>query len=143
MRQRLVEADLTGQVKVDSAGLGPWHVGDSADGRAQIAAAARGYDLSSLRARQVTPADLSNFDELIAMDHGNLAELEHLAADEPSASGQITLLGNFSPRHAGQPVGDPYYGGNDGFEHALDIIEDCVDGLIDTLRQQRASVNKY
>ncbi|HET7314714.1 low molecular weight protein-tyrosine-phosphatase [Salinisphaera sp.] len=134
MRQRLQAAGLADRVRVDSAGTGPWHVGDPPDRRARDAAAGRGYDMSALRGRQVAPADLAAFDYLIAMDEGNRADLCALAGGRGELLERIALLGDFSPIHAGQPVGDPYYGGPNGFERVLDMIETCVEGLIADIR---------
>lgn len=133
MRRRLADAGLAERVAVDSAGTGPWHVGEPPDARAQVAAAARGYDLHGLAARQVTVSDLARFDEVLAMDHDNLAALHALNGDRAVPDERIRLLGDLSPRYAGQPVGDPYYGGADGFRRVLDMIETCVDTLVDDI----------
>lgn len=134
LRARLAGTGLADRVIVDSAGTGPWHVGEPPDARATEAAARRGYDLSALRGRQVTPADLTAFDYVIAMDAANLADLEAMAAEQGNTGSRPALLGDFSTVHAGRPVGDPYYGGPQGFDHVLDMIETCVDGLIDDIR---------
>lgn len=130
MRQRLGQAGIARQVVVDSAGTGPWHVGDPPDRRARAAAAARGYDLSALRGRQVSAADLARFDYVIAMDDGNLGDLRAMADGDRERLDKIRLLGDFSEAYRGQPVGDPYYGGADGFDRVLDMIETCIDGLV-------------
>lgn len=130
LRSRLADAGLTDQVEVESAGTGTWHIGHSPDARAMAAAAARGIDISDLRARKVTSSDFSDFDYVIAMDHDNLADLQAVAASQSPGGARIELMGNFSAEHAGQAVGDPYYGGDNGFERVLDMISACVDGLI-------------
>lgn len=140
MRQRLGMAALADYVAVDSAGTGPWHVDESPDRRAQAAAVARGYDLSGMRARQVTVTDLAAFDYVVAMDRGNFEDLQELAAGRPELAQRIVMLGDFSPVYAGQAVGDPFYGGDDGFRQVLDMIETCVDGLIDTIRSRIRSL---
>lgn len=134
MRQRLVAAELDERIFVDSAGTGPWHVGEAPDRRAQAAAAERGYDLSALQARQVVAADLRSFDYVVAMDQANFEDLCALAGDQPTLVERIVMLGDFSPRYAGQSVGDPFYGGDDGFRRVFEMIETCIDGLIETIR---------
>lgn len=138
MRQHLARAGLTERVRVDSAGVGPWHVGESPDSRAMAAAARYGYDLAALRGRQVTPADLAAFDYVIAMDATNLADLRAMAAGQGGLLERIALLGDYSHDHFGQSVGDPYFGGPDGFDRVLDMIEICIDGLIDAIRSRLA-----
>lgn len=130
MRRRLDAAGLAERVVVDSAGTGPWHVGEPPDRRAMAAAAARGYDLSRLRGRQVSPVDLAAFDYVIAMDESNLADLRAMADGRRELLERIALLGDFSAEYRGQPVGDPYYGGAGGFDRVLNMIETCIEGLI-------------
>lgn len=134
MRRRLQAAGLADRVAVDSAGTGPWHVGDPPDWRATRAAARRGYELERLRGRQVATDDLERFDYVIAMDKDNQADLLAMAGGASQRLARVALLGDFSSRFAGQPVADPYYGGADGFERVLDMIEICVDGLIADIR---------
>lgn len=109
----------------DSAGTGGWHAGEAPDPRMQKAAARRGYDLSALRARQVTPADFAAFDLVLAMDRANLRDLE---AIRPS--------GGVRPRLFLELAGtgildtpDPYYGSAADFERTLDLIEEGAAGL--------------
>lgn len=134
LRARLAEADLAEQVEVESAGTGTWHIGHPPDTRAMAAAAERDIDISDLRARKVKRSDFDDFDYVIAMDHDNLSDLQALAAGQGSSHAQIRLMADFSPSHRGQAVGDPYYGGDDGFECVLDMISACVDGLIHQLQ---------
>ncbi|TCP44026.1 low molecular weight protein-tyrosine-phosphatase [Rhodovulum marinum] len=112
-------------VAVDSAGTGGWHVGDPPDGRALREAAARGYDLGALRARQVRPADFAGFDLILAMDRSNLADLERMRP--PGSETPVRLFLDYadSPR---DEVPDPYYEG--GFDLVLDLIEDASRGLL-------------
>ncbi|MBM7060988.1 low molecular weight phosphotyrosine protein phosphatase [Pseudomonas sp. UL073] len=125
-RQRLATAGLEARVTVDSAGTGDWHVGKAPDGRSRQAAAARGYDLSVLRARQVCVDDFTRFDLILAMDHDNLARLQ---AMRPAGGAELDL---FLRRYqlALDEVPDPYYGGADGFEQVLDLIEQASDALL-------------
>lgn len=134
LRQRLLNAGLAHRVIVDSAGTHGYHVGEPPDPRAQEAAAARGYDLSRLVARQVNRQDFHDFDLILAMDRANLAHLERLCPTQHRR--KLRLFLSYSRRYPGREVPDPYYGGRDGFEQVLDMIEDAVDGLIDSLRQE-------
>ncbi|WP_420560124.1 low molecular weight protein-tyrosine-phosphatase [Tepidicaulis sp.] len=117
---------------VASAGTGDWHVGEAPDLRAQEAAATRGYDISELRGRQVTRADFSRFDYLLAMDRKNLAHLQRLTPT--SFNGTLRLFLDYAPDAPLREVPDPYFGGEDGFAPVLDLIEEAADGLIRHLR---------
>ncbi|MFZ6048830.1 low molecular weight protein-tyrosine-phosphatase [Pseudomonas sp. CR3202] len=127
LRHKLREAGLDGQVQVDSAGTGDWHVGKAPDARTRVAAQRRGYDLSQLRARQVAVDDFGHFDLILAMDESNLANLRRL---RPSAA--ASELDLFLRRYqlALDEVPDPYYGGEEGFEAVLDLVEQACDALI-------------
>ncbi|WP_313573894.1 low molecular weight protein-tyrosine-phosphatase [Brevundimonas sp.] len=98
----------------DSAGTGNWHVGSPPDPRAQAVALKNGVDISSLRGRQVKPADFRRFTHLVAMDHDNLANLRRLAP--PDATAELSLLLDHVEGRGGQAVADPYYGEDDGFD---------------------------
>jgi low molecular weight protein-tyrosine phosphatase len=115
-------------VEVDSAGTGDWHVGSSPDARATAAAAQRGLDLSAQSARQVRPEDFARFDLLVAMDRGHQGALERLRPAKGRA--KVRLFLDFAPEIPIRDVPDPYYGGPDGFERVLDMIERATDGLI-------------
>lgn len=116
---------LAGEIEVDSAGTGSWHVGEAADRRAAEAALRRGYRLDSI-ARQVTDDDFAHFDLVLAMDSGHLREL--LRAAPPGTADKVRMFTD-------QDVPDPYYGGEQGFETVLDIVEAGCAALIDELRQ--------
>jgi protein-tyrosine phosphatase len=137
MRRLVREAGLEGEVEVDSAALGPWHVGEAPDPRAVAAAAARGLALEG-RARQVGPDDLRRFDLVLGMDRGHLRDLRRMAPD--GTADRVRLLRDFDPaaREAGDlEVADPYYGGEDGFEEVLDQVEAACRGLLAELRPGR------
>ena len=131
LRQRLSVAGLAGKVTVDSAGTGDWHVGKAPDGRSAQAAAARGYDLSSLRARQVQREDFQRFDLILAMDQSNLRNLKALRPSDARADLDLYLR---RYQLALDEVPDPYYGGEDGFEQVLDLIEQASDALLIEIR---------
>jgi low molecular weight protein-tyrosine phosphatase len=134
MRGLLREQGLQGAVHVDSAGTGNWHAGDPPDARATAAARARGITLDGA-ARQVTATDFADYDLILAADHANLADLR--AVVPADARAKLHLLREFDPvsaRAGDLDVPDPYYGGDDGFEHVLDLVEAACRGLLDALR---------
>lgn len=110
---------------IDSAGTGGWHVGDPPDPRMIEAAAARGIDLSGLRARQAQPDDFERFDHVFAMDGSNFAALDRIRPSGSRATLSLFL-------HSAD-VPDPYYGGPDGFEQALDLISNRLEFLFERL----------
>ena len=134
-RHLLEQQGMTGQVMTDSAGTHDYHIGAPPDLRAQAAAARRGYDLSTLRARQVTPADFERFDYVLAMDEANLRELLPLC---PEASrDRLRLFLEFAEEVERRDVPDPYYGGEQGFEHVLDLVENAARGLLANIKNNK------
>ena len=133
-RQKVADHGLGQQVRVDSAGTHNYHPGSPPDGRAQAAAARRGYDLSALRARQVQAADYAAFDLILVMDQDNLAVLQENCP--PEHQHKLRLLTEFCQVHKASVVPDPYYGGADGFEQVLDLVEDACEGLLAHVRSQ-------
>jgi len=132
--RHLVRAEgLDGVIGADSAGTGAWHVGEPPDRRAQAAARRRGVDLSDLRGRQVRIADFDAFDYLLAMDRRNHAVLASLAPKGREDS--LHMLLSFAPHLDILEVPDPYYGGGDGFEMVLDMIEAASRGLLEHIRR--------
>jgi protein-tyrosine phosphatase len=131
-RARAARAGLNARLRIDSAGTGDWHVGLPPDRRAIAHAAKRGYDLTPLRARQVAPGDFERFRWILAMDRTNLRELDAL---RPAAfEGHLGLFLDFAPELGVREVPDPYYGGRDGFEHVLDLVEQASDALVERIR---------
>ncbi len=135
LRARVAEAGLADRILCDSAGMEGWHVGRAPDPRAVRAAALRGYEMVELRARLFERRDFASFDLLIGMDRGHMEVLERL---RPARSvGRVALFLSFSPALAaahGADVPDPYCGGEADFEHALDLIERGMPGLLATLQ---------
>ncbi len=131
----LLEArGLSNQFLVDSAGTGGWHVGNPADRRMRAAAERRGIHLPS-RARQIELADFGNFDRILTMDDDNLQAVRSLAG-ELGARSDLALVEPMTShcrRFSDKEVPDPYYGGEQGFEHVLDLLEDACSGLLETL----------
>lgn len=127
LRRMAEQAGVVG-LEVDSAGTHDYHVGEPPDPRAQAAAARRGYDLSTLRARQLEPADFERFDLILAMDFNNLGVLQNLC---PVASRpKLGMLMAYGRRFNAVVVQDPYYRDAAAFESALDYIEDACAGLL-------------
>lgn len=124
------KAALTGtDLEIDSAGTASWHVGKPPDSRAIAAAAQRGYDISGLRARQVTPGDFENFDLILAMDKSNLADLDRLRP--PGSRAEVELFLDLLQDPPVREVPDPYFEGN--FEEVLDLIEETSEVLLERL----------
>jgi protein-tyrosine phosphatase len=132
--KRIIEkAGLEGRVVSDSAGTHDYHIGEQPDSRSQRAAASRGYDLAALRGRQVGRRDFEDFDYVLAMDVMNLRQLERLCP--PQHAHKVRLFLEFSGDPALREVPDPYYGGLQGFEHVLDLVEQASRGLLEHLRE--------
>lgn len=112
---------------IASAGTGDWHVGNPPDERAQHHAKGRGYDMSTLRARQVQASDFAEFDLILAMDRGHLRVLERMAP--PGERHKVRLF------VTGRDVPDPYYGGPQGFEEVLDLVEAACRDLLQELKR--------
>lgn len=132
-RHYVEQAGLGGQIHIDSAGTHDYHIGEAPDPRTRRAAEQRGYDMSALRGRQVGPGDFGHFDYVLAMDRNNLAILQRLRPHD--AQGHLGLFLEFARGHAEREVPDPYYGGADGFERVLDMVEDAAQGLLQHLRK--------
>jgi len=129
-------ADL--EVDLDSAGTHGYHLGHPPDRRAMEAARKRGVDLSSIRARRVRETDFSEFDLILAMDRDNLSHLEAMCPAE--LRDRLKLYMEFADDAATLEVPDPYYGGLNGFDRVLDLVEEAADGLIrEILHRHRAS----
>ena len=131
----LAAAGLNQAFLVDSAGTGGWHQGQPADRRMREAAGRRGLDLPS-RARQIEAADLQRFDHILAMDADNLAALRRLER-QVAGSARIRPLVQHCRRSEAEEVPDPYYGGPEGFERVLDLLEDACAGLLEDLLRER------
>ena len=121
MRAALSRHGLDGLVAVDSAGTHAYHVGEAPDPRTVQAARRRGYDLSAQRARQVEAADFDRFDLILAADKANLAALRRISQKGVTPQLLLSILGSEAE------VPDPYYGGADGFERVLDLVEQACD----------------
>jgi protein-tyrosine phosphatase len=137
MRALVAQEGLQDQIQIDSAGTGSWHVGHPPDRRSTAAAKTRGIVMEGA-ARQVTVADFEDYDLLLAADADNVGALRALAPDDAAAA-KIHLLREYDPAADGDlAVPDPYYGGPDGFEHVIDLVEAACRGLLATLRAERS-----
>jgi len=137
-RQRVAQAGLDHLIRIDSAGTHGYHIGARPDARAQAAASLRRYDLSGLRARQVTREDIAVFDYVLAMDNDNLAYLSSLALPDYRNKPQLFL--DYATGVNLREVPDPYYGPEEGFELVLDLAEDASLGLLTHIQQELATL---
>ncbi len=136
MRQ-IIAADplLRGRWRVDSAGIGAWHVGQLPDSRMRRHGMLRGYDFRS-RARQIVRQDFDRFDLVLGMDAGNMDDLSALTRTDADRA-KLRSLAAYMTRHPSYTtIPDPYYGGEDDFELALDLIEDACQELARALHEE-------
>ena len=134
LRHLARERGLDGRLVVRSAGTHDYHVGESPDSRTLDHAGRRGYDLSAQRAMQVTRQHFHEYDYILAMDRGHLRQLRALAP-----AGSKARLGMFldaSARWKGEDVPDPYYGGVEGFERVLDMVEEAAERWLDRFQAE-------
>lgn len=129
-RHVAVAANAAEKLDIDSAGTHAYHVGHAPDHRSQAAAERRGYSLSSIRARRVSREDFESFDLILAMDKLNVETLK--AASDTEHHHKIRLFLDYSTGPESE-VPDPYYGGETGFEHVLDLVEDAARELLKDL----------
>lgn len=140
-RQRASQAGWSTLLQADSAGTADWHTGKSPDPRSQRHGADRGYDLSPLRARQVSWRDFNDFDHILAMDEKNFADLQalereaaHHLGHKPRAT--LAKLMGYAP-DLPSDVPDPYTGGSEGFDEVIDLVEVACDGLLRSVLKAR------
>jgi protein-tyrosine phosphatase len=132
--KKLADRDLLHKIKVDSAGTHSFHPDAPPDERSQIHARKRGYDLSNLRARAVVESDFEEFNLLLTRDWDNRALLEERC---PALHlHKIRSLAEFLQTTQASVIPDPYYDGEQGFEHVLDLIEEASEGLMKFIAQK-------
>jgi protein-tyrosine phosphatase len=119
-------------VLIESAGTGDWHVGNPPDVRAQATARRHGIDISGYAARQVEPGDFHAFTHIFALDHSNLADLKAIAPS--GARAEVALLLDLVEGRTGESVGDPYYGGEAGFEQTWADVSAAAQALVARLK---------
>lgn len=137
-RHMVRQAGLDEVVHVASAGTHAFHGGEAPDKRAQATASKRGYEISDLRARKVRDRDFEDYDMILAMDWDNLSLLQQLAPK--SAHHKLQLLMRFASDHESATIPDPYYGNQQGFDQALDYIEDACTGLLEVAKRRATQV---
>jgi len=133
-RHKVEAAGMNDRVEIDSAGTHAYHVGEPPDQRAQAAALQRGFDLSAQRARRVRASDFAEFDYVLAMDRPNLDDLLAICPDH--LQDRVKLFLDFAEQTRVREVPDPYYGGGNGFETVLDLVEAASDGLLVHIQQK-------
>jgi len=121
------------EIEIDSAGTHAYHVGKQPDQRATQAASQRGIDLTTQRARHVEAGDFARFDYVLAMDASNLDDLLSICPEQHQA--KVKLFMEFADSAASE-VPDPYYGGSQGFERVLDMVEEGARGLLEDVRKR-------
>jgi len=126
-------------LEIDSCGTYGYHQGEGADLRSVSTADKRGYDLSAIRSRKILPQDLNHFDYIIAMDVSNLESLKDMAIKHQCSVDNIHLFLDFSNQSNITEVPDPYYGGSNGFDDVINLIEDASQGLISELLDKKKS----
>ncbi|MBA4143229.1 MAG: low molecular weight phosphotyrosine protein phosphatase [Nitrosospira sp.] len=141
-RYQVTTAGFEKAIHIDSAGTHDYHVGAPPDERAQKAAIRRGYDPKGLRARRVNENDFEFFHYILAMDRANLAVLERECP--PQHNHKLGLLMRYSERFSEgmEEVPDPYFGGNQGFEHVLNMVEEAGRGLLDQIQRRLAKIER-
>jgi protein-tyrosine phosphatase len=127
---------VSDKFRVDSAGISDWYVGEPADKRMQYHAIERGYYLDSTSRLFDPDTDFDSFDMIIAMDDENVIDLESVARS-PEDFEKIHKITDFRKNYNYLEIPDPYYGGEEGFELVLDLLEDACTGLLEELQQKR------
>ncbi|GMR03827.1 MAG: low molecular weight protein-tyrosine-phosphatase [Gammaproteobacteria bacterium] len=133
-RQRIKEAGLEGLVEIDSAGTHDYNVGRPPDARAQMAALRRGANISRLRGRQTCAEDIRTFDYILAMDRENYKDLRAICP--VGLEHKLKMFLDYAPGRPERDVPDPLFGGDDGFDRVLDMIEEAASGLLEDLRRR-------
>jgi protein-tyrosine phosphatase len=134
LRHLAKERGLADRVVVRSAGTHDYHVGECPDSRTLDHASRRGYDLSAQRAMQVSRQHFQEYDYILAMDRGHLRQLRAMAPAGSKA--RVGLFLDASARWKGEDIPDPYYGGAEGFERVLDMVEEAANRWLDVLQAE-------
>jgi protein-tyrosine phosphatase len=130
-RKLVAEAGRMHEFTIDSAGTSGYHQGTLPDARMRAHASRRGYNLTHL-SRRVQPEDLELFDLVIGMDNHNIEKLHGMTRNHEQAA-KIKKMTDYCRHHPEAEIPDPYYGGDAGFEHVIDLLEDACEGLLETL----------
>lgn len=140
-RQLVEEAGLSEQIEIDSAGTADWHTGKGPDPRSCATALKYGVDIRSLKARQIRREDFDRFRFIIALDRSNLGDIRSIAPAEDEATAQVQLLLDFVAGLEGQPVPDPYYGGDADFEETYRLARLGCEALLEAVKAELAGVS--
>ncbi len=128
---------LEGEIEVDSAGThGFYHAGEPPDPRAQESVLARGIEISGQRARLLAPEDCHRFDYILTMDEQNYRAVAALCR---GGGAEVRPFLDYAPDQFESEVPDPYYGGPDGFEHVLDMVEEASEGLLEEIKKKHSA----
>ena len=130
----LAGSEYKNQVSIDSAGTHGFHVGHAPDTRAIDTATDFDVDIAHLRSRKVSKSDFYNYDLIIAMDHSNLEDLQHIQPSDSTA--KLEMMMQYHPKGDPQEVPDPYYGGMDGFTYMCKLLESATAGLLKDVEGQ-------
>jgi protein-tyrosine phosphatase len=125
-RKLVSDAGRDSEFSIDSAGTIGYHAGDKADRRMRAAATGRGYELNSL-ARRINLADFDNFDWIVTMDEDNFRDVSGM---DPGSRARVVRMCDYCKVHDVTEVPDPYYGGDDGFQTVIDILEDACGNFL-------------
>jgi len=134
LRAAIADAGLTDRVRVSSAGIGDWHIGQGANSRTIRVLAAAGYPTDH-RARQITRQELADVDLALAADRGHLTELRAMTTNPD----KVVLFRSFDPDADGDEVPDPYFGPDSGFDEVLAMTEAAVPGIVEEIRRRLGS----
>jgi protein-tyrosine phosphatase len=134
LREMARKRGLEGHIRIASAGTHDYHVGEAPDARSVRHAHERGYDLSGQRAQQVAKSHFQEFDYILAMDRGHLRMLKNMAP--PDAKARLGLFLEASAKFQHEDVPDPYYGGVEGFERVLDMVEEAAERWLDRIEAE-------
>lgn len=122
-------------VFVDSAGTGGWHVGELPDSRSIEVARLNGLNISDQKCRKFTKQDFNDFDWIYVMDKSNFDDVIAMAESEDERSKVIMIL-NEKEADSNREVPDPYYGGNNGFQHVFELLDDACEQIVKRLNNE-------
>jgi len=136
MKKMVSEQNLTDKIHCDSAGTAAYHSGNPADERMTAHGRDRGYELTSI-SRKVYPFnDFAEFDYIIAMDHSNRRDLVQLSQEQSELNSKLVMMCDYCEKHDIEEVPDPYYGGDQGFVHVFEILEDACSNLLKKIKKE-------
>ena len=135
MKKLVADKQINDKYHIESAGIGGWHVGELPDKRMRKHASLRGFDLNS-RAQQFEDSFFNKFDYIVVMDNENYKNISNRTVDDEQRSKIVKIRDCFIKHNGCQSVPDPYYGGEEDFELALDLIEDGCQGLLNMIENK-------